>query len=246
MTIRQLLGHQSGVPDTLNQLRDAVPWMLDLLDGDGRLLHSLPQLAGDGEPFAPGEGCRYSNTGYIVAGDVLQAAAGRGLAVLLYHYIFAPLGLENTYYAATEKTPPQARGYIFAEGEFADVTLFDRAELAGAAGAVLASADDLADFGRALFGGGQSNAGHSMLLSPEQLAQLTAFHEMESGSEYGLGLFRTAIGGREALGHSGATVGYRAELWYFPETGVIAVALANAGRAPLKGIIEAALEAEGF
>jgi hypothetical protein len=38
-------------------------------------------------------------------------------------------------------------------------------------------------------------------------------------------------------------VGYRAELCYFPDTGIVAVALANAGRAPLKGIIDAVLDA---
>jgi D-alanyl-D-alanine carboxypeptidase len=102
ITLRHLLTHTSGVG----------------LFGDGEFPSPFLALVAGGEPVtldqvlaaargvpslgAPGSGTRYGNLNYILAGAVLEAAAGRPLSSLLDEHLFAPLGLDGTSYPPDE------------------------------------------------------------------------------------------------------------------------------------------------
>ena len=94
-------------------------------------------------------------------------------------------------------------------------------------GNVSSNAADLARFAQALFGG--------ELVRPETLATMQSF--VASGGawdmpnfSYGLGMMQYVFPAAQPTlgrGHTGALVGYRTSLWFFPERGVVVVAAVN-------------------
>jgi D-alanyl-D-alanine carboxypeptidase len=106
--------------------------------------------------FPPGQGWSYSNTGYIVAGLMLEAASGQPLERLVRQRIIRPLDLTGTSFP----TAPSIAGY-HAHGYFppsltgdgyVDVTRLSPS-VAWAAGGMVSTAGDLRRFYAALLGG---------------------------------------------------------------------------------------------
>jgi CubicO group peptidase (beta-lactamase class C family) len=107
VTVRHLLGHTSGLPDAFDlapagrgeQLRDR-----DLLEILRR------QTAGE---FPPGSRYRYSNTGYVVLGLIVEKVSGEPFAAFLKRNIFDPLGMSGTvaYEPGGPAVPDRAYGH---------------------------------------------------------------------------------------------------------------------------------------
>jgi len=113
-TLRELLQHRSGVPNYggLRSYHDAVargaaPWSRqDLLEAVGA----------DRLDFAPGEGWRYSNVGYLYVREAIELAAGLEAGEVLQSRLFAPLGLSSVRWAVgaddfSDIHWPQGRSY---------------------------------------------------------------------------------------------------------------------------------------
>jgi D-alanyl-D-alanine carboxypeptidase len=206
VTIRQLLNHTSGVPDytleplvrlyTFKQARFRV-WTP----------RELVALVADRPPdFPPGTAWSYSNTGYVLAGMIVEAASGHKLGQELTRRIFRPLGLRDTFFPINRPTIPwpNARGYSLPlgqqQGPLLDFTVFNPS-LAWGAGALISNLGDLERFFRALLGG--------RLLPPGLLAAMTTpVPTGRPGFGYGLGLavIETPLG--RLLGHDGAIPGF--------------------------------------
>ncbi|MGZ7456481.1 serine hydrolase domain-containing protein [Pseudomonas sp. Ma2-10] len=99
-TLRQLLRHEAGLADygELADYHNAVarhetPWpaadMLQRLDAS-RLR------------YAPGDGWRYSNVGYLFVVRLIERLTGRTLEAALAERVFAPLGLTRVRLAKTQ------------------------------------------------------------------------------------------------------------------------------------------------
>ena len=90
VTLRQLLTHTGGLvdyedlipPGTTGQVSDN-----DVL----RLLSATPKTY-----FAPGTAYRYSNSGYVLLGLVVERASGISLPLYLQQRIFQPLHMDHT------------------------------------------------------------------------------------------------------------------------------------------------------
>lgn len=98
-TLRELLDHTAGLPDyaTLREYRDAVardeePWSRD---------HLLDAAMAQGRLFRPGTGWAYSNVGYMLAREFIEAAAGKPFPSLFREMIGDRLGLESVELAST-------------------------------------------------------------------------------------------------------------------------------------------------
>lgn len=98
VTLRRLLNHTSGVPSytSLKEYLPAVkenpsiPW----------IHQKVIELTCTGElDFEPGEGFSYSNTGYMLLYEVIEAVSNKSFAEVLQKQIFSVLNLENTYVA---------------------------------------------------------------------------------------------------------------------------------------------------
>jgi D-alanyl-D-alanine carboxypeptidase len=208
ITIRELLNHLSGIADFEADKRYLAPY----LNGDFGHYWSpraLVKLAVSHPPvFAPGHTSHtsYSNTNYVLLGLIVEAATGHSIGEELRSRIFEPLHLEETTYATKPGLPaPYAHGYlVLSKPPATDVSGLSPS-LSPASGAIVSTADDVADFYRALLSG--------RLLRPSLLQEMKTTitegtHVDIPGQRYGLGLelFPTSCG--DALGHNGVVPGY--------------------------------------
>lgn len=240
VTIRQLLGHTSGVPDF-----GSVPAYRErLLDNPGRQWTAddvLELLVDRPLDFEPGERWAYSNTNYLLLGLVAEAVGGSPLAELLHARILDPLELTSTYLDGIEDAPRMAVSGHFdidGDGQSDNVRLIPYTALVtsgAAAGGLSASALDVLDFADALMAGrlvGRDSLGRMMEASPES----------EAAGGYGLGLMRFRHAGREAWGHAGALPGFTAVLAHSMSDGTTVVALANESDVDIGTLLERVVE----
>ena len=198
ITVRQLLSHQSGLFDYLNDEEVLKPY----LSGNFGYVWTPQKLVAvsTSHPavFAPGAKFSYSNTNYIVLGLIVEAATKDTIKAQLQKRIFGPLGLRSTLLATSQRIAgAHAHGYLVqGKKQLQDVTLVSPS-YAWTAGAIVSTASDIARFYRALLGG---------RLLPADLLQ--AMKTTTDG--YGLGLFQTrSLCGRAGpWGHDGALAAY--------------------------------------
>jgi D-alanyl-D-alanine carboxypeptidase len=164
-------------------------------------------LVADQPPdFPPGTAWSYSNTGYVLAGLIVEAATGRPLGRELARRIFGPLRLRDTFFPVNAPgiPGPRSRGYSLPfgqpDGPLLDFTVFNPS-LAWAAGNVISDLGDLERFFRALLRG--------RLLPARLLTEMTTpVATGQPGFGYGLGLLviDTPLG--RLVGHDGAIPGF--------------------------------------
>jgi D-alanyl-D-alanine carboxypeptidase len=206
ITVRQLLTMTSGIFDYLNDGDDTV-LRREIADPDTRFTpNDLVAIATAHAPrFAPGTSWSYSNTGYILLGQIAEKATGRPIADSLRERVFTPAGLRATSFETGPRIAgTYAHGYDTLTGKtLRDVSVLDQS-WAWTAGAIVSNADDIARFYRALL--------HGRLLRPDLLAIMETTVPMGTpaprGYAYGAGIFTTPMPCGIAWGHNGSTPGY--------------------------------------
>jgi D-alanyl-D-alanine carboxypeptidase len=201
ITIKELLNHTSGLPEFTDDLfPGALATPLRVWSPQ-----ELLAIANGHQPlFVPGTQWSYSNTNYIVAGLIVEAATRKRLADSLRKDVFKQLGLAHTTFEQGSQLPgAYAHGYVVN----LDVSVFN-ASIAWAAGAIASNARDLARFYRALLRG--------RLLRRQQLDEMeTLVSDGDPGEGYGLGIFGNShtltaslFCGPPIWGHDGDFPGY--------------------------------------
>jgi D-alanyl-D-alanine carboxypeptidase len=235
VTIRQLLSHTSGIHNYWNSKRYAAisrawwerPEAGGLKARDHRwTFEEMIGLVKSGN-FKPGADYEYSNTNYLILGQVAEAVGGEPIARQLRQRFFEPLGLDDTVYQPAQKPRADAAhghwatpggGYMDHTKDSPYVPFMAAASIADAAGAMASTARDLATWAAALYGGD--------VLGDEMLAQMTDF---QRPGWYGLGADVGLFAGHRAYGHRGGIRGYESSMWYFPHSGVSVVLLSDQG-----------------
>ena len=208
--LRTLLDHTSGVFNHSEDPRTFAEGLLKQWRPD-----ELIAISRSHPPyFPPGGGSHYSNTNYVIVGELIERTTGRSLERELRRRILRPLGLRHTSYA--EGPWVRGVGLGFAAGE--NVTVQDTS-WAGAAGSLVSTARDLGRFYRALADG--------RLLAPAQLQAMKTIAPAADG--YGLGLYPIQTPCGTPWGHNGKVPGYSAQA--FSDGRRVAVVLVN--RQPL-------------
>lgn len=242
ITLRHLLGHQSGLVDPPNESKR---YQLDLVDNPEAMAQkTIPErleeyVYGRSLHFAPGTAYHYSNTNFWLLGLILEAQTGKGTAQVLQERIFGPLGMTNTYLDPRDDRNV-ARGYadLYGDGKLLDVTRWDRADADGSpAGGVISTAPDLLRFLRGLMEG--------QLLRPATLEQMKQVQLSGCDNifcEYGLGLELWRVGNQVGYGHNGSVVGLEANAVYLPATGHLVVVYKNNGNGSDKSFFNTILQ----
>ncbi len=204
ITVRQLLQHTSGLPDFLDYFNP-----LEVLNDP--LAHRDPldlvNIALAHPPtFEPGAGWSYSNTGYLLAGMIIEKVTGNTYGEEIRRRIIEPLGLCETSVPgdASSIPGPHPRGYV-RPGEDAPLTDITRINpsVGGAAGGMISSGTDVNRFLSALVRG--------ELLHPAQLKEMMTTRPTggSDGRAYGLGLESKPLpSGGLYWGHTGDFLGY--------------------------------------
>jgi D-alanyl-D-alanine carboxypeptidase len=199
ITVRQVLSHTSG----LFNYTDHPDFFDDALAQPTHVWPPAELVAyATSEPldFAPGTSWSYSNTGYVVAGMVIEAVTGNGAAEEIRSRIIEPAGLRQTFLAGDEPDPPELIHGYTESGGYLDVTHLLDPSAAWTAGALVSSTADLSAFYAALLSGN--------LLSDNELAEMTTWVDAGQG-EYGLGLLHQRAPFGEIIGHGGAIWGFQ-------------------------------------
>jgi D-alanyl-D-alanine carboxypeptidase len=230
VTVRQLLDHTSGVPDYTRREH-----FTDRLISDRDRVWTPSELLALVDGYThdePGTRYSYSNSGYLLLGQIIAAVTGRPWDQEVRSRILDPLQLSDTWVAGAE-APRGAvlPGYGDADGDGDEENL----ETGGpwpsletsedAAGAMVSTARDVARFGAALFRG--------------RLLPAALLHQMVTPSRfgapnagYGLGVEVTSPDYRTVVwGNGGFLPGFRSALHYLPEDDVVVVVLANSSTA---------------
>lgn len=215
-TIRQLLSHQSGIPNYT-----ANPGFFPVVLADPmRAFEPSEVLDFATGPIGDSVGSfSYSNTNYILLGQLIEHLDGGDLNASLERRITEPIGLNATFFATAERPAPAdlvaawSPGVLSGEPEAPYTAI---ATSAWSAGALISTTENLAAFLDALFDGG--------LVSGDALAQMTA-----TGADgYGLGLFAAQLGpGQDGFAHNGGIPGYSSTMAINPESGDTLVILTN-------------------
>jgi D-alanyl-D-alanine carboxypeptidase len=178
ITVRQLLRHQSGLPEYFDA---STPVPTEPVTADQLLDAALKRPP----QFPPGTAMKYTNTNYVVAGLLIEKLTGHPAAEEITRRIISPLGLSDTYFPAPGDKglrTPFAHGYELVDGKRKDVTTFN-ASAAGMAGSLVSTSEDTSAFITALLDG--------RVVAPAQLREMMTtvdWKDAGPGFHYGLGL----------------------------------------------------------
>ena len=233
ITILDLMNHVSGYPDYY-PLDFVDRRMLKPIDPDDL----IRQYAGAPLDFEPGTRWSYSNTGFVLLGRILEKASGQSLGSFLRQRIFEPLGMTDTAYEPAKDDRRVAAGFT----SFALTTLSRAARegdgWVGGAGAIYATAADIARWDVALMEG--------RVLKPASWELMTRPRMLANGksSNYGCGLSVATRDGLTVFTHGGAVSGFIARNTFIPQTRSAVVVVINDEDGPLaNAIVEHALHA---
>lgn len=228
VTIKQLLLHTGGlIPDNA---------MADYQDGAEV---ARERLLGLSLQYKPGTRFRYSDVGFQVLGELIEAKTGTSLADFAAKEIFDPLGMDETGYLPERPLRERAatteqREGRWMEGEVHDPRAYAVGGVAGHAG-LFSTANDLAIYSQMMIEGG--TLGDANIFTQEIVDQMTKGYDVTGGSpdrpwERGLGWDkRTGYSSNRgesmtasAFGHGGFT---GTSLWIDPELELFVIFLSN-------------------
>ncbi|WP_432503129.1 serine hydrolase domain-containing protein [Kineococcus arenarius] len=190
--------------------------------------------------FEPGTAWNYSNTGYLVLGELVEAVTGEPYASAVEQRVLEPLGLRGTSLPGDRVNlpAPHAHGYARIGGEVVNVTRLNPS-VASSAGELVSTTADLDRFLDALLDG--------ELLPPELLAEMKRTTEVSPA--YGLGLtvapLQCGTGVTTVYGHDGGIPGYLSTALSTEDTGERLVASLTTAADPgeFRGQVELLAEA---
>ncbi len=226
ITIHQLLTHTSGLYNYTIQLADFIAidqseWNFDkIMD----LIKDKPL------DFEPGTNWNYSNTGYLILGEIVEKLSGQTLEKYLQDNIFTPVGMKNTGVAyGLEEKIVEANGYSGSMEVILDTADSILLNVAYGAGYLHSTAEDLYQWNNALLAG--------EIISAKSLERMLGKSpDMELLVPYGYAImFNTGEYGEEIF-HGGNTIGFTSENAIFTDENAQIIILTNKGYADLSSI----------
>ncbi|MFL6288756.1 MAG: serine hydrolase domain-containing protein [Actinomycetes bacterium] len=222
-----------GLLSVEDRLTDHLPWVSPQLNPDITLHHLMSHTAGlpggsewtpdsllesavqgiVGRPQPPGNRYHYSNPGYELLGDVVEAVSGRPIERHLEERVVRPMGMTAASGSVVARDrerdvrghrPPRDDVLWTGQSEQAPDAFFPTCT---ADGAIVATPEDMAVYLRFLL-----SSGSDEVLGAEGFARLSGRHVSTGDGWYGYGLHTTEIAGRVTLGHSGGMVGMFADV----------------------------------
>ena len=230
ITIRQLLSHTSGLQDF---------WPQDYMFSDMTVpttpQHIVDKWAKKPLDFEPGTRWQYSNTGYVVAGMIVEKVTGEPLLTFLNRRIFGPLGMhpldqDNTNTPAfpagyhrfalgpVRVAQPPARGWLYAAGELS-MTAADLAKW------------DIARMNR------------SLIPARDWVEQETPVLRTDGRTNgYGLGVYNSYARERHVINHGGEAVGFLTQNTVYPDTKDAIIVFTNSDFSGATGTLTSGIE----
>jgi CubicO group peptidase (beta-lactamase class C family) len=210
VSMRHLFTHTGGwVGDYFN----------DFGHGDDALarivasLETLPQLTPLGEVWS------YNNSGFYIAGRVIEAITGRSFEASMQELVLDPLGMKMSFFFPGDlMTYRFAVGHYEREGKTVVARPWPLPRAAHAAGGVTSTVHDLLIYARFHLGDGTADDGNR-LLQPETLELMRSTQVPAGGATEHMGItwMLRHVGDLGVAEHGGATNGQLSAFLMVPE-----------------------------
>lgn len=245
LTIRHLLSHSEGFPEDN-------PW------GDRQLAQSdeaMRNFMRSGIPFsnAPGVAFEYSNYGFAILGQIVQAVARKPYAVYLREAILLPLGMrDSTLEAADVPRSRIALAYRWEDNTWKDEPILAHGSF-GAMGGLWTTANDLARYVAFLMAAypprDEPERGPISRSSAREMQQMARWQPasalrstVEAPIQLGVSAYAYGLGVAQdcrfthVVAHGGGLPGYGSLMRWYPEYGVGIIGMGNLTYAGFGGI----------
>lgn len=210
ITLRQLIHHTSGLRDQ---------WSLFWLAGkDGsRQIEALSLVSRQRAlNFTPGSEHVYNNTGYTLLAEVVKQVSGMSLRSFTQQRIFAPLGMDDTFFHDNINEIVRGRANAYCKDLFycddGRGSWFldpNSSEIVGATNLMSTSEDQIRWIGHLARPGAEDRALIDKFLGMGTLDDGTPIN-------YGFGLLKRRTDGRDIIMHTGQDGGFNTVMMYFP------------------------------
>lgn len=187
ISIEQMLGHQSGIHDIINDVQFA-NYRTDTLSRTAL----IEKIAAQKPSFKPGKTTAYSNSNYILLGFIIEDLLHQPYSEVINERILLPLGMQHTRLETTETDPAKSIGcYKFNGEEWVLMEPETNPTITYAAGGMISTVSDLNIFMKALF--------NYQIISSAWIDTMSKV----SANGYGHGLFYTPFESHKGYGHTG-------------------------------------------
>ncbi|MBL0745863.1 serine hydrolase [Chryseolinea lacunae] len=249
ITIEHLLSHTSGIPDFAE--KKDFPAQMVLTQSPGELMNFFMN---DSLTFEPGTNWGYSNSGYVVAGLIVEKVSGLPLNEYIRENIFAPLDMNHSAIGNYDSLVRNASyGYInAASGKYMPI-LYMSWSWPYAAGNIISNVDDLLKWDNALY--------TEKILKKEWTEKAWRSVVLPDGqnANYGFGWTSNNYKGIQFIDHAGGMAGFSSDairipskqlymvilsnkpIWTVPVLSSIALQLIHAPRQPINHLTQKAL-----
>jgi CubicO group peptidase (beta-lactamase class C family) len=222
LTMRHLLTHTSGLDGD---------HFLDLGRGEDVLARYVDTCADVSQVMPLGAAWSYCNTGYALAGRVIEAVTGEVFDAALTTRLLDPLTMSRSCLLPEDALRhrvafghvPGPEGIMLAPVPVTPRTM-------APAGGVMATADDVLKLVRLYLDDGRTAAGRRLLAEDAVASAWTAqvaVPDPSMGTAWGLGWMLTDWDGHRVVGHDGGTIGQGAFVRVLPDQGTAVVLQAN-------------------
>ncbi|HSX15239.1 MAG TPA: serine hydrolase domain-containing protein [Candidatus Saccharimonadales bacterium] len=238
ITVRQLLCHGAGLGrDTL----EADYWVLAAPFPDQSALRKL--VLANPLALEPNTALKYSNVGYALLGQVVEAVTGEPCTVSVGR-IIKKLGLKSTlpdYDAAIGRQMATGHSLAF-EGRRLPLRRGTTARAMASSVGVCSTAEDMCRFAAAHFWDDTrlvSRATHKEM----QRVQNRVTDGYDTGMAFGLGLEMLRCSSRQLVGHSGHLAGHTTATWFDARDKLVVSVMTNRKDGPASQIVRGVFEA---
>jgi CubicO group peptidase (beta-lactamase class C family) len=226
VTIWHLLTHVSGWEGDLFR---------DTGAGDDAMAKYMAEMA-DLEQLAPlGTVWSYNNSGFYLAGYLIEQVTGQSYEAAMAELVFAPLGLKRCFYSPGDViTHRFAVGHHAAASEAQVLRPWPLPRAAYPAGGIITDVHELLRYARFQMidgsAAGSDEGARIQVLQPETLSFMHSPQVDRWGKKEHMGLswFVDNVGGARQLSHGGGTTGQISLLAIYPEHHLALAILTNA------------------
>ena len=218
ITVRQMLQHISGIRDQWTFMTMAGWRMYDDVISRDDVLYFVRRMTTLN--FPPGEQHLYSNTGYTLAGLIVERLSRQSLADFASSKIFEPLGMKHTVFTDNHWQIVHDRAYGYTSTYPFFELRMPNYDLTGATN-LLTTVEDLVRW--------DHNFDYKMVGGDDALSQMQTRAHLSDGTpvDYGFGLMLPTYRSRNVVEHAGLDAGYRAHLMRFPDQHFAVAILCN-------------------
>ncbi|GEM_PF-378461 len=222
VTIRQLLDHTSGVKDYIEEFQ-----LERRLDYTNEQL--VEHIGANKLNFLPSENARYSTTGYLLLGLVIEKITGKPYADFLSERIFKPLGMKHTrVISLADIIPGRATGYILEKGKLRHGRYVAQTLRSSADIGMMTTASDMAKWDLALNGTNLfDRKSLDVMFNPGRLSNGDLARNDWNGY-FGAGWFVDDYLGNREINHGGTLItGFHCNISKFIDKDLTVIVLTN-------------------